>query len=344
MSTICSHTGFQPLKEVWLGGVYPSHFYDHYDSKTRDIFCQITELTHSDLTQIKKKLNELGVVVRQPTFKKIEDYLDDHDNLIKPPITPRDWAITINDTLYITPQYYSGVEPFQDDINRYQESGQKVKILDRSIPDEMCYVVFPSVVRVGKDLYIDYTQHCAPEQKNFVEKIITEFSKHYRVHVTNTGDHADGVFCPLVAGHIFSTHYKTTYADTFPDWEVFFLTDTTKHRKNNGGNGKWWLPEFNYPHINNNVMTIADQWLGDSRETVFEVNMLVVDEKNVLCIAEDDSACRKMESLGITPHVVDFKTRGFWDGGIHCLTLDIHRQGECMDYWPNRGPNGIYRY
>jgi hypothetical protein len=342
---ISSHTGFQPLKEVWLGGVYPAEFYNHYDQQTQDIFGKITELTNRDLTQIEQCLTGLGIKVCRPIFDRVEDYLDDRENLIKPPITPRDWAITIGDTLYITPQYESGIEPYQRDLTRYIKNNQKVQINNRSHNncDNMCWVEFPSVVRVGRDLYIDYTT-AQKASAEYVERAISVFAEKYRVHVTNTGDHSDGVFCPVIPGHIFSTHYKKSYADTFPDWEVFFLTDTTRRRIHNGHNGNWWLPGVNYPGINEKIKNFAKSWLGNSRETVFEVNMLVVDEKNIICIAEDDAACKKLESLGITPHIVDFRTRGFWDGGIHCLTLDIHREGPCIDYWPDRGPLGIYSY
>lgn len=345
MLTISSHTGFQPLREVWLGGVYPASFYNHYDNETQDIFSKITELTQHDLTEIENCLIKLGVTVRRPEFTKVDDYLDDQDILIKPPITPRDWAITIGNTLYITPQYLSGVEPYQTAINQYIESNQHVRVGCRVEDncDDFCWIQFPSVVRAGRDLYIDYPKG-NPILTKYVEQAIEKFSKIYRVHVTNTGDHSDGIFCPIKLGHIFSTHYRTAYNNTFPDWEVFFLNDTTKTRRNNGHNGNWWLPGMNYPGVNKKLKDYANTWLGNSQETVYEVNMLVVDEKNVICIAEDDAACQKMESLGITPHVVNFKTRGFWDGGIHCLTLDIHREGECLDYWPNRGPNGIYRY
>jgi hypothetical protein len=344
MSIISSHTGFQPLEEVWLGGVYPDIFYNHFDNKTQDIFCKLNELTNIDLVQIEQKLVELGVSVCRPQFDKIENYLDEADKLIKPPITPRDWAITIGTTLYINPQYYSGVEPFQVHLDRYRQQQQDVVILDRSIPDPMCYITPPSVVRVGKDLYIDYKKRNDMSDQ-LCELTIESLSKFYRVHVTHTGDHSDGVFCPVAPGHIFSTFYKKTYHDTFPDWDIFFLTDTASKRVGyNGGNNRWWLPGFNYPHVNDQVISIANNWIGDSRETIFEVNMLVIDEKNVICIAEDDVACRKLENLGITPHVVNFKTRGFWDGGIHCLTTDIKRTGNCIDYWPGRGAPGVYRY
>jgi hypothetical protein len=343
---ISSHTGFQPLKTVWLGNTYPERFYDHLDSESQDALMKLTELTHHDLNQIEKKLIELNVQVQRPQFQSIDSFIS-NDKLIKPPICPRDWAMVLGDTLYITPQYESGIEPWQWAIDQYIDQQQNVIVLNRfsEISDPMCWVTFPSFVRAGKDLFIDYSLKDENSAKN--NQIICEqLSKDYRVHVSHTGDHSDGIFCPVRAGQIFSTHYRQIYSDTFPDWDVFFLTDTTINRKykGNGYNGTWWQKDFYLPYYNSSLISNVNSWLGNSEETVFEVNMLVVDEKNVICIAEDDAACRKLEELGITPHVVDFKTRSFWDGGIHCITLDIHRQGECVDFWPDRGPNGIYYY
>ena len=64
--------------------------------------------------------------------------------------------------------------------------------------------------------------------------------------------------------------------------------------------------------------------------------MLVVDEHNVIYIAENEQSFKKMEQLGITPHVVDFPTRHFWDGGIHCVTSDLDRAGTMQDYFKER--------
>lgn len=341
---ISSHTGFQPLKTVWLGDTYPINFYDHYRSDLKDSLCKLTESTKNDLKNIESKLLELGVNVQRPKFGSMDLYMS-NNLLTKPPICPRDWALTLGNTLYITPQYESGTEPWQWAIDEYVSAGCNVQISKRFCdnPDPNVWVTYPSVVRVGKDIYLDYSKHDQDRVHN-VNIVCKELSKNYRVHVTHTGDHSDGVFCPVSPGQIFSTHYRNKYASTFPNWDVFFLTDTTKRLKTNGHNNRWLRKDHYLPYFNDNLISYASQWLGNSNETVFEVNMLVVDEKNVICIAEDDAACKKLESMGITPHVVNFQTRGFWDGGIHCITLDIHREGECLDYWPNRGPNGIYNY
>lgn len=49
-----------------------------------------------------------------------------------------------------------------------------------------------------------------------------------------------------------------------------------------------------------------------------------------------------LQERGITCHFFDFRTREFWDGGWHCLTLDIHREDNCNDLFDNREPNGVH--
>lgn len=328
---ISSHTGFQPLQEVWLGDCYPDSFYDHLDPQLRDFCCMISEITRHDLQQIQTTIEQFGVRVCRPDFSAgVDAYLDDRDNLIKPPITPRDWAMALGNALYINPQYSSGVQPFQSDLDRY---GAGVRILDRFTeqPEHWCYIVFPSVVRVGLDIFIDY-EPSDPNQTAAIATVQQELGSHYRLHFSTTGDHSDGVFCPVAPGVIVSTHYREHYNQDFPGWQVIPLPDSSLGY--NGSNTRWWVPGVDLCHFNNSMLEIIGPWLGDSRETVFEVNMLVVDPQNVLVLAYDDHVCRKLEQAGITPHVVDFRARGFWDGGLHCLTLDIRREGSIVNYWP----------
>lgn len=338
---ISSHTGFQPLREVWLGDCYPDSWYSDFDSQAQDIFGLITELTKQDLKKFEQKLQELGIIVRRPTFNNKSKFIDQDGNLIKPPITPRDWAMTLGDTLYIIPQYENSFTGFEPTIDFYKTQNQKVVVLDRSKPDPMCFVPFPSTVRVGRDILLD----CGKDSPGYCyfDQVVNDLSKTYRVHVTHNNEHNDGIFCPVNPNTIFSTHYRTSYEKTFPGWNIFYLNNTVKQRQNNGCNGNWWVTGKNYQIYNDSIIKYARNWIGNSLETVFEVNMLIVDEQNVFCIAEDNRACRQLESMGITPHVIDFRCRGFWDGGLHCLTTDIYREGSCQDYWPGRGPNGVYK-
>lgn len=341
MSIISSHTGFQPLKEVWLGDSYPDNFFEQLkNSKLRDLCLNINEKTKQDLNKIEKLIESFDVKVCRPKFESVDHYLDEQGNLLKPPITPRDWAFVLGSTLYVLPEYSSGVQPFASDIKRYIENKQNVKILDRfsATPQDWCWVVFPGFVRLGRDLFIDYDPNRVEENKA-IQNIAKTLAKSYRVHLGTEGDHSDGVFCPVRPNTIVSSHYRSDYSKGWPGWQTINLPDTTPAR--NGENGKWWVPGVDLGHFNDQMLYNIRSWLGNYSETVFEVNMLVIDEKNVLVLAYDDYVCLELEKLGITCHVVDFRTRGFWDGGLHCLTLDIHRLGECIDYWPDRGPFGI---
>ena len=60
--------------------------------------------------------------------------------------------------------------------------------------------------------------------------------------------------------------------------------------------------------------------------------MLVIDEKNVVVNNENKQVFDAFERYGITPHVCNFRHRYFWDGGIHCVTCDIHREGNIINY------------
>ena len=76
---INSHDSWSSLKEAWLGDVYPSEWYEHLDPAIRDVFQQLTAITQEDLTAIQRMLESLGVTVRRPCYRMIDDYLhDDH--------------------------------------------------------------------------------------------------------------------------------------------------------------------------------------------------------------------------------------------------------------------------
>lgn len=339
---ISSHSQWQPLKEVWIGGTYPADFYQHLGAQAHDLFAKITETTEKDFDRLAKTIENLGVTVVRPQFDRVDEYLDDRGNLLKPPVSPCDIALTLGDTLYFMPQYASGNNPYQHAIDQYISNDQKVHMIDRSTPEPWAWIVFASVVRAGRDILIDYLPSI-PESKNAAQQVAKILGQDYRVYLSGTGDHNDGVFCPLRPGYIFTSHYRDVYDQSFPTWKVFHLSDTThKNTKHLGTHHKWYMPGIDYGHFNQDILDVAKTWIGNPQETVFEVNMLVVDEKNIVCGAYDYQAFRYFESLGITPHLVEFQSRYFWDAGIHCLTSDIHRAGDREDYWPNRGPNGIY--
>jgi hypothetical protein len=336
----CCH--FNPLQEIWIGGCYPPEFFSHFDSEVRDIFYHISEITQRDFDNLEKVLSGLGVTVRRPEFSRVDDFLDEQDRLLKPPITPCDFAIVIGQTLYIIPQYEKPADPYQNVINHYIHSGNEVKILDRSLPDDLCYVSFPSYCQIGRDIYMDYDP-ANKEAAYHTMRVAEHLAVNHRVHVSTTGDHNDSVFCAIKDGHLLSSHYRKNYAESFPGWDIYHHYDTSASTmKKFGTEQKWWLPGVDYAYFNHSIQSIAKNWLGNPQETIFEVNLLVVDSQNVIVSAENEPVMRYFEQLGVQAHIADFESKFFWDAGIHCMVRDIVRKGSMQDYWPERGDNGVY--
>jgi hypothetical protein len=195
--------------------------------------------------------------------------------------------------------------------------------------------------RIGKDLYFGTDNY--DEDQIMLKKRIEKLFPDYRCHVINTGGHSDGTFCPVVPGLIVSLYDVPSYAETFPDWEVVYLPGQSwsavkpfldLKEKNRG---KWWVPG---EELNDDFTQYVEEWLGHwvgyVEETVFDVNMLVIDEKNVVCNNYNEKVFEAFSRHGITPHVINFRHRYFWDGGLHCITSDLHREGTQKDYFPER--------
>jgi len=199
------------------------------------------------------------------------------------------------------------------------------------------------VSRIGRDVYIGTQDISQPNISRTRVDEISKYYPHHRWHVVDTGGHADGTFCPVVPGLIVSLYDVQEYEKTFPGWEVIYLPDQswrqvspflTLKEKNQG---KWWVPG---EELNDEFTDFVEEWLGHwvgyVEETVFDVNMLVIDKHNVVCNNYNKEVFDAFERRGITPHIINFRHRYFWDGGLHCITSDVHREGEMEDYFPER--------
>lgn len=195
--------------------------------------------------------------------------------------------------------------------------------------------------RVGKDLYVG--THDYNDDQSALSAQYNDIFPNYRCHVVNSGGHSDSVFCPVVPGLIVSLNDIPSYAKTFPEWEVIYLPGQSWARVKSfldlkeKNAGKWWVPG---EELNNDFTDFVESWLGHwvgyVEETVFDVNMLVINEKNVVCNNYNKRVFEAFERFGVTPHVINFRHRYFWDGGLHCITSDLHREGIQKDYFPER--------
>lgn len=343
-----SFTNWGRLEEVWLGNCYPAHFYDNLESEVRDVFYEITEKTQEDLAIIQRQLEKFGVQVRRPHYERIEDFLmplghpTSAGQLLRPMICPRDHFLVAGNNLYGSE---FNCRAWQGAIADYQQDPASQVINPPNIPIA-AHINGANTVRVGRDLYLDTFWHDEAVNMQYVQ----ETFKDYRLHMLNNGGHLDGCFAVLKPGVLLTSTYFSDYERTFPGWEKININrpEFLNHRLSRKGpdkNGKWWVPGVSESaKFNDHVIKHAQDWIGDYTETYFEVNCLVIDEKNVFTLGENKAVFRSLEKLGITAHPMPFRTRTFWDGGLHCITLDIRRQDTAIDLFPERGDQGLFVY
>lgn len=352
---INSFTNWGRLEEVWLGDCYPAHFYDHLESEVRDIFCEITQKTQEDLAVIQRKLEEFGVQVRRPYYDRIDNYIRRDPNsqgqLRKPIICPRDYFLVYGNNFHGGPWDYA---PWNDVLQEYLQDSRCQQVTPGNL-QHMGHINGANAVRVGRDIYLDMVYAVNDRNQNLFfgkqyQDHIRRLFPDYRVHLLFNGGHVDACFAVAKPGLLITSEYFSDYDRTFPGWdrininEPEFRQHNMSWRKGPNNNGKWWLPGVSdSAKFNEHIIKHALDWVGDYTETYFEVNCLVIDEQNVLMLGENEGVFRALERHGITAHPMPFRTRTFWDGGLHCITLDIRRQDTMIDLFPNRTEN-LYTY
>ena len=359
------HQHWDPLKTCIVGRSYAPEFYSYIsNSRVRAVLERIAAETEEDYQLLIAKLQGFGVKVLRPSvYQHHDEALNSQGKIRQPPMTPRDWSIMIGNRLHIDPR--QGIDHILSEVRSHGNAITQDTIANGSY-----------ITRIGRDLYVgtahadslvqsyksqwsmaraqhwpaaapDSWNKLTPEQQLGIahlraDQIKTLYPDH-RIHWVDTQGHSDGTFCPVVPGLIVTLKDIQNYAHTFPGWEVIELPDQSWEkikefmdlkRKNKG---KWWVPGEELNHeFTDYVENWLDHWVGYVEETVFDVNMLVIDRKNVLCTGYNQRVFDAFDRHGITAHIVNFRHRYFWDGGLHCITSDLDRQGELQDYFPER--------
>jgi hypothetical protein len=194
------------------------------------------------------------------------------------------------------------------------------------------------VSRIGEDLYFA-TQTYYDDKQSILDQVNNLFPS-TRNRVVNSGGHGDAVYCPVTPGLIISLNDIPTYADTFPDWEVVYLPPSNySHMREfefsmKRNKGRWFMPGWeSNPDLSNMVDHYFDEWVGQVSETVFDVNILIVDPKNIVVSTHNDQVEAACARHGITVHVSPFRHKYFWDCGIHCVTNDLNRAGTPQNFF-----------
>ena len=159
----------------------------------------------------------------------------------------------------------------------------------------------------------------------------------FNVDVMDHEGHGDCTWCVPKPGCIVTLFEIQNYEEKFPGWDVCYLEDKywdqmspfRKVKQKNGG--KWWVPgEEDSDDFSQYVETYFKDWMGYVEETVFEVNMLSLNTNTILVNNYNKQVFDFLEKHRITPVITPFRHRWFWDGGVHCVTQDLYREGSLL--------------
>jgi hypothetical protein len=187
----------------------------------------------------------------------------------------------------------------------------------------------PNVIVTDDCIYVDNNEYC-----NYSDWLQTRI-KDTRpvVQFTSGAGHVDGCFAVLGKRVILGIDPLIDYNRIFPGYSVIKVPEVSYQNylaefrimKNKVG-GSWWI--VGEEHNDNLISFIENHlksWTGFVQESIFDVNVLALDE-NTICVSNITSELeRELKKFGIECILVPWRHRFFVDGGLHCITLDLYR-------------------
>jgi hypothetical protein len=330
MIPIKGYATFDPLKHCWIGSGFKTEWFKDLDiyknDKIIDPLKRIAEETEEDYQTLEKILKDAGVITYR-SFLDI-DKVESLKNIIRPPVCPRDHFGVIGNKLYVCG---SGTAGYSDVLSQVSREDLVLEPSQEGISTAV-------ICRVGKDIWWDVPSLA---RKKFVDKYKKIWTNEgFRVHLSYRGYHNDGSFCVVKPGCIVSLHDIQPYKKEFPGWDVLYLPDQSwdkispfmRIKKKVGG--RWWLKGEEYnDQLIQFVNTWLKDWVGYVEETVFDVNMLSIDQNTIICNNYNKEVFDYFKKHKVEPIIFNFRHRYFWDGGIHCITQDLYREGTMEDYF-----------
>jgi len=328
MIPIKGYATFDPLKHCMIGSAFKYEWFKDLfkNQKILDPLKRIAEETEQDYQALESILKKAGVKTYRAELD-INKYSSLAD-IKKPPISPRDDFAVIGEKIYAVPG---------DSSKGYANILKQIPKENIQLEISQGVITTCLITRVGKDIFWG-----VPENHKILEdkyKKIWE-DQGFRVHCSYTNYHHDGAYCVVKPGAIVSLYDVQNYKKLFPNWDILYLPDQSWSKvspflkiKDKVG-GKWWLKgEEDNDQLINFVNTWLDDWVGYVEETVFDVNMLSIDKDTIICNNYNKEVFDFFKKHKVEPIIFNFRHRYFWDGGVHCITQDLYREGTQEDYF-----------
>lgn len=346
---INSHNDWDPLEEVIVGHAH--HFYVNTDISSQSFSFadrKIEDIRHmegpmpkwlvdeanEDIDGLADTLTKLGVRVHRPAIVDWSQEFSTYDWRSRgwQSWCPRDLIVNLGDMLIETPspvrsRYFETVI-YRDILYKAFDDGAlwlaapKPRLLD-SIYDiegdtrgrstlldhEICFDA-PNIVRVGRDLLYQISNSGNLKGFTWLKRLLEPMG--YRLHYSELYSYAhfDSTIIPLRPGLVLlnsSRVNEQNCPEIFRKWDKIWFEDCVAqgHR----------VPGHHSP---------CSPYIG--------MNILSVDPNTVICDDKQIPLMKELEKWGIDCIPLRFRHAMALAGGMHCVTLDLRRNGSLEDY------------
>lgn len=347
------YTEFDPLEEVIVGDTFLPGDIDHmFPNNVLDKFNIILEETKEDLENLVDFLKKGNIKVHRPDVFKFKQNIEMPDfniNFPMSPLVPRDQYKVQGNTIVqtytsLTDRYFDSLGYYNIFKNMFQEGynwiSQPTPMLVNLDADEQWYMsseiyskyhsdklLWHTATMVsagdaiilnskgpGSQLGLDWFKRNVPgyryiENQGTVQKNYGHIDHGWILVDDDTVMHGGLDWVPhclkdkklIDISRYIGKYDFTNYIEDF---------SATK--------GKYdiaWLDKY------------LENWRGYNQEVCFDLNVLIIDSKNIVFAREMPDLFKYLKTFGIDCYSVPYRHRLFWEGSIHCATLDLKRRG-----------------
>lgn len=348
------HTEFDPLQEVIVGDCYAPGDMDHFLPKESiSSFNRILEETKQDLNNLADFIKKSNIKVHRPEVLKYTNSIEMPNfkvNFPMCPMVPRDQYLILDRQIIQTYTSYT---------DRYFDSLSYVKIFNELFKEGYNWISqpLPKLIntQIDESWYISDSIYQEKLSDQLLWHTATIFKagdsllynsrgpgssfglewfkrncKDYAL-IENTGDtvfknyghidhgfllidddtviHAGIEWVPLALRNKKLIDVKNYVGKVVIDNYVKDYTAT------DGRYSNAWLEQY------------LANWRGYTQEVCFDLNVLILDSKNILFGKHLPELFQYLKTFNINCHVVPQRHEVYWEGGTHCCTLDIKRKG-----------------
>lgn len=348
------YTEFDPLQEVIVGDCYAPGDVDNFlPKKSISNFNKILEETKQDLNNLTDFLKKSNIKVHRPEVQKFKQPIQMPSfkiNLPICPIVPRDQYLIAGKNIIQTYTSYT---------DRYFDSLSYTKIFNELFKDGYNWIAQPLPMLIDSEINDNWYISDSIYKEKLADQLLWHTATVFKAGdslIYNSKGPGSQLGLEWLKRNLTEFNYIENQGDTiFKNYghidHGFLLIDddTVIHA------GMEWVPlclrnkklidvkSFVGTVIIDNYIdgyTATDgkysdvwlerylaNWRGYTQEVCFDLNVLILDSKNILFGKNLPELFQYLKTFNIDCHVVPQRHEVYWEGGTHCCTLDIKRKG-----------------